>query len=279
MRDFWEKYGVRLLLAVTVTAVLLSVLSYIGSTSSVLHNTFGVISSPVRSASHGIVSWFTDKQKYYKDYTALEEENEQLRIRVAELERQAQQAQSDSEENTLLRQLLDLRQRRRDLQFESATIIEHQNTNWASTLTLNRGTGHGIEPGECVISAEGYLVGIITEVGLNWSTVQTTVDTDTQIGARVFRTDEVGVAEGNLALMDDGRLRLNYLAVGADIMSGDYVVTSGLGGFFPSELGIGTVESIKTDDDGITQYAVLAPAVDFDALTEVFIITDYEIVE
>ena len=109
--------------------------------------------------------------------------------------------------------------------------------------------------------------------------MQTTIDTDTEIGARLFRTGEIGVAEGNLALMDEGRLKLNYLSGDADAMSGDYVVTSGLGGFFPGGLGIGTVASIQTDDDGLTQYAVLTPAVRFEDLTEVFIITDFDVVD
>lgn len=279
MRVFWEKYGVKLLLVATLTAVSLSVLSYVGSSSSFLHNTLGVLTAPFKSASSAIVAWVQDKQYYYKDHSDLAEENAQLRARVAELEQQARQAQADSEENALLRQLLDLRERKRDLQFASASIIERQNSNWASSLTLDRGSEHGIEAGQCVISSEGYLVGIITEVGLNWSTVQTTIDTDTQIGARVFRTGEIGVAEGDLSLMGEGCLKLSYLFADTDIMHGDYIVTSGLGGFFPSDLGIGTVTSIKTDDDGITQYAVLSPMAALDTLSEVFIITAHDITD
>ena len=60
---------------------------------------------------------------------------------------------------------------------------------------------------------------------------------------------------------------------------GDYIVTSGLGGYYPSNLVIGTVESVETDDDGLAQYAILAPMLDFDALTEVFIIKGFDIVE
>ena len=60
---------------------------------------------------------------------------------------------------------------------------------------------------------------------------------------------------------------------------GDYIVTSGLGGYYPSNLVIGTVESVRSGDNGVSQYAVLAPMVDFDKLTEVFIIKSFDIVD
>ena len=60
---------------------------------------------------------------------------------------------------------------------------------------------------------------------------------------------------------------------------GDYIVTSGLGGYYPSNIVIGTVESVRSGDNGIAQYAVLAPLVDFNTLTEVFIIKSFDIVE
>ena len=158
-------------------------------------------------------------------------------------------------------------------------IIEHENTNWTRTLTLNRGSAHDIAAGDCVISSEGYLIGVVSNVGYNWCTVLTIIDTDMELGARVFRTNEVVIAEGDLSLMTDSKLKLTYLSDASQLLSGDYIITSGLGGFYPSGLVIGTVDSIRTDDDGLAQYAVLSPMVDFDALTEVFIIKDFDIVE
>ena len=56
------------------------------------------------------------------------------------------------------------------------------------------------------------------------------------------------------------------------------VVTSGLGGYYPSGLVIGSVEQVQVDDSGAASYAILAPAADLDALTEVFVIKSFEIV-
>ena len=101
----------------------------------------------------------------------------------------------------------------------------------------------------------------------------------TELGARVFRTQEVAVAEGDLVLMGEGKLKLSYLSADAQLLSGDVVTTSGLGGFYPGGLVIGTVESVRTGDDGLAQYAVLAPAARLGELSEVFIIKDFDIVD
>ena len=245
MREFLEKYGLRLLIITTVCAVLISVLSFVSATSGFLQNAVGVLTYPFRSAVTAVATWAEDKQRYYKDYS----------------------------------ELLELREQRRDLTFESAAVIDRESTNWTSALTLNRGTAHGVEKNDCVVSAEGDLVGVVSAVGYNWCTVLTVIDTDTELGARVFRTQEVAVAEGDLALMGEGKLKLSYLSADAQLLSGDVVTTSGLGGFYPGGLVIGTVESVRTGDDGLAQYAVLAPAARLGELSEVFIIKDFDIVD
>ena len=94
----------------------------------------------------------------------------------------------------------------------------------------------------------------------------------------VFRTEDIGVAEGDFSLMSEGRLKLSYLPAGCTLLNGDLVTTSGLGGYYPSGLVIGTVEEVRLDDSGSTQYAVVAPSADFDALSQVFVVKSFEIV-
>lgn len=279
MKDFFARHGLWILLATAALAVLLSVLSYFSATSSLLQNVTGVATAPFRAASQAVSGWFEDKSHYYRSYNDLLDENRALRDEVAELRALSRQAEKDRAENALLRELLELREQRRDLVFESAKVLEHSSGNWTSTLTLNRGTAHGVDVKNTVVSSEGYLIGVVTDVGLNWCTVRTIVDTDTELGALLFRTGDVVIAEGELTLMGENRLRAAYLPGDATLLIGDYVVTSGLGGYYPSDLVIGTVERVETDDNGFAQYAVLAPMVTFDDLTEVFIIKDFEIVE
>ena len=183
------------------------------------------------------------------------------------------------QENQRLRNLLNLRQQRRDFTFESAIIVDRSTSNWSRVMTLNKGTSSGIAVGNCVVDDQGNLVGVIREAGLNWSTITTILDTDSSLGARVFRTGEVTVAMGDLALMETGRLKLSYLEGESSLINGDLIVTSGLGGYYPSQLVIGSVEEIRTDDNGLTRYAVLAPKTDLDSLSEVFVITSFDTVD
>lgn len=279
MKDFFEKHGIRILVIAALIAVGLSVLSYVSSTSSILHNAMGVVASPFRAAATGVRDWVEDKKHYYQDYNDLLAENQSLREEIAELRANARQAESDREENALLRELIGLREQRRDFVFESAKVLEHSTSNWTRTLTLNRGTDHGIDVKNVVVSGEGYLVGVVTQVGHNWATVQTIIDTDTEFGALIFRTGDVIVAEGDFALMAEKRLKATYLPEDTSLLVGDYILTSGLGGYYPSNLVIGKVESVRFDDNGLAQYAVLVPMLDFDGLKEVFVIKSFDIVE
>ena len=278
MKDFFSKFGVWILTAAAAAAVLLSVLTYFTSTSA-LHNAAGVAVSPFRAASEAVRRWVEDKRHYYKDYNDLLEENAALRQEVAELRANARQVERDREENARLREMIGLREQRRDFAFVSAMILERSTNNWTRTLTLNQGTAHGVAVNNVVVTSEGYLVGVVIEAGLNWCTVQTLIDTDTELGALLFRTGDVVIAEGDFSLMREKRLKVTYLPADTALLVGDYIVTSGLGGYYPSNLVIGTVESVETDDNGLAQYAVLAPMCDFDTLTEVFVIKDFDIVE
>ena len=279
LKNFLKQHGLWVLFAAAVLSVALAVMSVLSASSSPLVNLTGILVSPFRAGYTAAANWFNDLQNYYKDTTDLQAENAALRQQIAQMEETIRQAKADVEENAKLRELMNLTKQRRDLtDFEAAMVTEHAVTNWASSLTLNKGTSLGVEVGDCVTDECGNLVGVIDQAGTNWSTVLTLVDTDTSLGAQVFRTKELGVAQGDFSLMRENRLRLDYLPADCALLPGDVVVTSGLNGYYPSGLVIGYVEEVRLDDSGAASYAILAPEADFDALTEVFVIKSFEIV-
>ena len=278
MKRLLTKYGVIVLSLAVLIAVILSVMAYFSTTSAVMPNIAGIIASPFRAAGAAVTGKVDEWVRYFTDFDALREENEQLKQDLAEMKAAFRQAEYDREENARLRELLDLREQRRDFYFESALVVESDVSNWSSLLTIDKGTAHDVAVGDCVITETGYLVGVVTEAGLNWSTVRTVLDSDTSIGATVFRSGTNAVAQGDFALMGQGRLKLGYLGAEPDLMSGDHIVTSGLGGYYPSQLVIGYVEEVGTSDDGLAQYAVIQPEVELEDLQEVFVVTDFTIV-
>ncbi len=279
MKRLFTKYGTALLGLAAAIAVLLSVMTYFSSTSAAFPNLAGIIASPFRAAGAAITGKFTQWRDYLTEFDALKEENQRLREENQRLQEENRQAQRDREENERLYELLELRKKRRDLSWEPAAVVEGDASNWASVLTVNRGTAHDVAVGDCVIDSTGYLVGVVTEAGLNWSEVRTVIDSDSSIGAMIYRSGDSAVAQGDFALMGQGMLRLAYLGGDADVAAGDLIVTSGLGGYYPSQLTIGYVEELHSGEDGLTQYAVVAPSTRLEDLTQVFIITDFDIVE
>ena len=278
MKHFLKQHGLWVLFAAAVIAVVLALMSVFSHTTSPLTNFANILASPFRAGYESVADWFNDKQKYYQDTTALEEENAALRRKLAELEAEVRQARLDSAENERLKELLGLQEKRPDLtsDLEAATVVEHTVTNWTATLTISKGTSSGLEIGDCVIDETGALVGLISAAGTNWATILTLVDTDTSLGAQVFRTGDLGLAQGNFSLMGENRLRLEYLSADTQLLGGDLVVTSGLGEYYPAGLVIGSVEEVQADSSGAASYAVLIPAVDFGALEEVFVIRSFD---
>ena len=268
-----------LIAAVVLAAATFAVSLLLGGRANPISAALGVITTPVRSGLSSLAGWMEDRYNYSFRYDELAAENEALKQRIAELEEAARTGQDAIEENERLRDLLGLRARRTDLTLEDAKVTARGASNWTSTLTLSKGTNYGINPGNCVVDQYGNLVGIVSETAYNWSTVITVVDTDLEMGALVARTDSPAILEGDFSLMGQGKLKLTYLPENTQFLSGDQVLTSGMGGVYPSGLVVGTMDEILADPTGMGRYAVITPAADLDDLRQVFVITDFDIVE
>lgn len=280
MKDFLRQNGILLLAIALLLSILIGALSLVmGGQADPLSDLMGVLTTPIRRGVSAAADWAEGAYGYVFRYGEMEQELTDLRARVRKLEEEVRQGEEAVRENEQLRALLDLTARHRSFVLEDVRVTARFTSNWESKLTLSKGSSAGIEAGDCVISETGVLVGIVDKVGVNWSTVSTIIDTDTEIGGIVTRTYSAGVLEGDLSLMNQGRLKLNYLPEGAQLVSGDEVLTSGRGDMFPSGLMVGQVEGVFTDPSGKTRYAVVQPAVALDTLIEVFVIKDFDITE
>ncbi len=278
---FFLKHKVLLVAVIAIVLVLtLSVVSALtDGYASPVSNALGSIFKPFQTAIAGfsdkVASWYG----YMYEFDTVKAENEQLKMKIAQMEEEARLSEASNEENARLRQLLGLSERKRDLALEASTITSHDVSNWASTFTISKGTNFGIKPRDCVINEEYFLVGVVSEVGANWATVVTVIDTDLEAGAYNFRTGQLAVAKGNFDLMRQGRLRLSYLPKDADVKNGDLVLTSGIGGLFPRDLVIGAVEGVQTDETGISAFAVIHPSAQLGDLKQVFVVKSFDISE
>lgn len=280
MKDFFRQNGLLLIIAAALLTVLLGLTSvFLGGSADPVSNLFSVVVSPVRGAVSSAASWAEGVYSYVFRYGQMQDELDELRAQVADMEELARQGEDALRENAQLRELMGLQERRRDFVFENARVTAPAASNWTSTLTISKGSNFGIEAGDCVVTETGVLVGVVSTVGINYSEVSTIINPDTDMGGLVARTYSAGILEGDFTLMAEGKLKLSYLPDGAQLVSGDQVLTSGKGGIYPSGLVVGQVEGVFTDPSGKSRYAVILPEVDLERLIEVFVIKEFDIVE
>lgn len=262
-------------IAVVIVLCLLSAL-YSGVTGnpSPVTKLVGMITAPIQKAASGITGFFGKGLSYFTDYDDLVAENEELHRRVHEMEQTVRDAQLALEENNRLRAQAGQPERSRELTTLNAEVIARNPGDWATVLTLDKGSSHGVELNNAVITVGG-LVGYVSSVAPNYCTITTVVDIDMQCGALITRTRDSAIAEGDYDLMNAGQLRLSYLKEDTSIVIGDTVETSGAGGVFPKGIMIGTVESVLPEENGISYYAVLKPFVDAENVTNVSIVTAF----
>ncbi len=263
--------GVGLIVAICLLGALYSKVT--GNPSPVT-SVVGFVTSPVQKLFSGIGGFFGNGIAYFTDFDDLKAENEELKKQIRDMEQTVRDAQLAIDENTRLRQQLGQPKTTRNLSTITAEVIARNPGDWATTLTLDKGSSHDVEKDDLVITEDG-MVGYVSSVASNYCEVITVVDIEMQCGALITRTRESAIAEGNYDLMNDNLLRLSYLKEGADIITGDTVETSGRGGVFPKGIMIGTVENVLPEENGISYYAELKPFVDVDTVTSVSIVTDF----
>ena len=279
MKAYLKKYGIRLLIVVLLVVGILAIGQSLRGGMGLLGDLSGAVRTPFQKVASAVVDRMEELYGYLYEYDNLRHENDNLRARVAELEKELRANEQASEENTRLRELLNLAAKHTDFTFESAKVVSWNASNWDSSFTISKGSDSGLEVGDSVITEYGVLVGTVTETGSNWSTVETVVDLDTSIGVLVGTEEGCGRLEGGYTLMRYQYMKLSIVAETGRVITGDVVVTSGAGGAYPQGLIVGNVTSVHSEAAGQVEYAVVEPLTKLDDLTQIFVVKDYEVVE
>ena len=280
MKDYMKKYGIKLLVLVLLVALLSGVAAAKGDGhASALEDTAGAVRSPFQKVAQALVSRVEGFYGWLFNYEMLMQENENLRAQIADLEQQVRDNELAKEENIKLRELLNLSQKHTDYVFESAKVVGWNASNWAHTFTISKGSEAGLEVGDAVVTEYGVLVGTVAELGSNWAIVDTVVDIGTSIGVLVGAEETSAMLLGDYTLMSSQYMKISFVAESGQVITGDIVVTSGAGGAYPQGLILGTVSSVHTEAAGQIEYAVVEPFTDLNALNQIFVIKDYQVIE
>ena len=241
-----------------------------------VRNLLNAALSPVRSAATSLAERVESFYNYLYRYELIEAENASLKAQLAEAGDKIRSAEEYERENERLRDLAGLLAQHEDYELVDAHISAWSDSNWNSGFTIDKGTSQGISVGQCVITENRQVVGLITDAGRNWSTVMTILDPTSEISAMVYGSGYMGVAQGDFELMESGQLRMSYLSTEAIIRNGDQVMTTGSGDVYPQGLIIGSVADVALDQAGVSKYAIINPAADVEALEQVFVIISYD---
>ena len=280
MKDYLQKYGLRLVALVVAVALLFGITTALGDgKANGAEDTAADVRTPFQKVAQALVSRVEGFYGYLFSYDMLVQDNENLRAHIAELEKQVRENAHAKEENVKLRELLNLSQKHSDFVFESAKVVSWNASNWASTFTISKGVEAGLEVGDAVVTEYGVLVGTVSEVGTNWSTVDTVVDIGTNIGVLVGAEETSAMLLGDYTLMSSQYMKISFVAESGQVITGDIVVTSGAGGAYPQGLILGTVSSVHTEAAGQIEYAVVEPFTDLNALNQIFVVKDYQVIE
>jgi len=173
-------------------------------------------------------------------------------------------------ENATLKEYVGLKDRYTDYNTVPANVINKDITNYNNIVIVNVGANDGIKPNMTVIAEQG-LVGHVISVTDNTSKIQTILDTSNTVSATISTSRESVIARGNLG---EKNLKATYIPTDAELIEGDTLETSGLGGIYPKGIHIGTIEKIYQTKNITDRYITVKPAVDFVKIETVLIITN-----
>ena len=268
--SFSSKYW---LLALALVCIILMGLSgFAGTGKGPLSWIAGYTVVPMQKGINTIGMWMNDLKDNFATLQEMKEENRELRDKLDEMTIENNQLKQNSATLERLQELYKMDQNTADYPKTGANVIASKNSNWFTSFTIDKGSLDGIKVDMNVLSGAG-LVGIVTEVGPNYSIVSSIID-DKNVSAMILTTFDKCIVSGDLTMIDDGVLGFKQLENNEnDVPIGEQVVTSNISDKYLQGLLIGYVSEINVDSNNLTRSGYIIPATNFRELQEVLVIT------
>ena len=225
--------------------------------------------SPIQRGADGTLSAVSSLWYGYVDLRGVREENSRLKEDVARLEQALWMERDVVASYRRLSSVVELAERIPGDPIV-AEVVGLDASAWFRTVTVNRGTAHGVALNAPVIAAGG-LVGRVISVGSDVAQIQLLTDRDCSVGALLARTRARGVVGGSGEQASPTGLTLNYVSNLEEVVEGDLLVTSGMDGIYPKGIAIGRVASVR-NGPRLFKLVTVEPAANLERLEEVFIL-------
>lgn len=239
-----------------------------------LNTAAGYVVVPFQQGISRIGEWLSNRSEELVQIRMLLDENARLKEQVAALTEENTLLQQDKYELNKLRELVALDEQYGEYNKVGARIISRDSGNWYSNFIIDKGANDGFAVDMNVI-AGGGLVGRITSVGPNWSRVRAVISDNNHVTAMTLASEDPMTVSGDLQLMAKGIIRFSQLLDSeGKVTEGDKVVTSIISDKYLPNILIGYIHTINRDSNNLTKSGYITPAVDFEHLEEVLVITE-----
>lgn len=238
-----------------------------------LNTAVGYVIIPFEKGISSVGGWLSRRSEELVQIRSLLSENESLKAQIDELTIQNTILQQERYELTTLRDLYQLDSQYEGYEKVGARIIAKDAGNWFHSFVIDKGEEDGISIDMNVIAGSG-LVGRIVDVGPNWAKVTSIIADNSNVSGKVLATSDHLVVSGDLELYGSGVIKFEKLVDSADkVVEGDKIVTSNISDKYLPNILIGYINVLNVDANNITKSGQLTPAVDFEHLEEVLVIT------
>ena len=255
-----KKSGV---LGIFVTVVILIILVLLTNTENnnltAFENATSRLVTPIQNGLTHLKNKINGNNSFFTNINNLQAENEELKLETLKTENQS------------LKEYLNLTEKYADYKIIPADVINRDISNYAKTIVINVGSKNEIKEGMTVVGDKG-LVGYVVSVTDNTAKVQTIVDTASSVSSLMSTTRDPIVCKGTLE--NSSTLKAMYIPTEAQIIQGDSIETSGIGGIYPKGIHIGSVQRVVNTNNSIDRYAIIETAVNFEKLETVLVITN-----
>ena len=272
-RFFTSRVWTVILIAILIAVILAVTSSLTGNTTS------GTLVQGFLAPFRAGASYLTDQAEqlynYMFEYESLLAENQRLKDQLSRIEEDARRADAVARENDRLRDLLEFQELNPEYDLVEGYIISWSSNDWSNNFTINQGSSAGIEAGMCAITANGELVGLVDEVGVNYAVIKSVLDSSLEISASIATSGYSGMVHGAYTSDLEGKLRMDYIPTSAVIRNNDQVVTAG-STVYPRGLILGHIIDAGKNDTGVAKYAILEPSADIDRMEQVFVLTQFD---
>lgn len=264
-----------ILTGISAVCICFMLLSYVfGFQGGPLGTIGGYLFVPIQKGINYVGWYLSDRAENLQDLRMVMAERDALQEQVDQLTIENSQLMQEKYELEELRELYKLDRSYSNFTKVAANVIGKDPGNWFNSFTIDKGTRDGIELDMNVLSGSG-LVGIVTKVGADWAQVRAIIDDTSNVSAMILSTADNCMVSGDLKLMSQGVISISQLKDNDNqVEFGAKVVTSQVSDKYHPGLLIGYVQDVSMDANNLTKSGTIAPAVDFEHLRSVLVITD-----